>query len=432
MQDDLKQVINIKVESKEIEYKGPMAWGDDKKLRCELVKDILALANTKGGWLVIGMEETPAGFNPGGVTQEQAESFDTTKINQFVNNYADPPINTTLVKREFDGKLFVFISIPRFPDIPHICQKDFPGVLRACTIYIRTDNNESAPLKSSSDFRAIVETAVRNRSDQLLESISHILKHGPPKPSMPDIKLFQQEEKVVSEHFGSLIPKWAEESGIRDIVIYPKHFNAKRFELPKLREMAERASISYTGWPLIFISRMRSDVTYNVDDGIESIFLDKDLTGNANFQYWKLYQSGLLYAKEIMFEDRKFAGSGDPPFLDFLRTCQYAALAVDCLVKLYEKEIEEEENIYLKFKLTGIQNRSLGSFQPGRDIRPGRICRSKQLTFETQKTLAEWRSGIIDHAIEICNYIFLRFNWEEPNLYEARKIMEKMFSRIIE
>jgi len=46
---ELKNLILHPYESKEIDFKGPMDWnGNDKKSCCEIVKDILAMANTKG------------------------------------------------------------------------------------------------------------------------------------------------------------------------------------------------------------------------------------------------------------------------------------------------------------------------------------------------------------------------------------------------
>lgn len=89
---DSKEVINLILrpyESKEHEFKGPMAWnGADKKACCELVKDILAMANTKGGFIVIGVEETGNGFIPSGLTSEQLTSFKSEEINRFIQRYA--------------------------------------------------------------------------------------------------------------------------------------------------------------------------------------------------------------------------------------------------------------------------------------------------------------------------------------------------------
>lgn len=156
-------------ESKDLDYKGPMSWDETgKEACCGLVKDVLGMANTAGGFIIIGVSEGPSGFSWVGLSPEQLGTFETSRVNRFLQNYADPPINTLLRKIEYESQSFVLIEIPVFPDTPHICVKDYPKVLTAPTLYVRTDNNETAPIRSSSDFRIVLERAVRNRSDILL------------------------------------------------------------------------------------------------------------------------------------------------------------------------------------------------------------------------------------------------------------------------
>jgi predicted HTH transcriptional regulator len=126
-----------------------MQWSaDDKKACCELVKDFIAMANTQGGYVVIGVSELPQGFSLDGVTPDQAKSFESSAICRFVQNYVDPPINIRVQKVSHKGKTFVVLEVSRFADTPHICQKAFPDVLRERELYVRTDNNESAAIKT--------------------------------------------------------------------------------------------------------------------------------------------------------------------------------------------------------------------------------------------------------------------------------------------
>jgi predicted HTH transcriptional regulator len=171
-------------EAKDLDYKASVAWDEnDKKACCALVKDVLAMANTMGGYIVIGVSETPAGYSFDGVSDEYADSFDTSRLNRFIQNYADPPINALLKKILHNGKTFVLIEVPPFTDTPHLCQKDYPGVLLAPLLYVRTDNNESAPVKSPADFKSVIERSIRNRSDALLASFRAILNDRVVRPT---------------------------------------------------------------------------------------------------------------------------------------------------------------------------------------------------------------------------------------------------------
>lgn len=74
-------------ESKDLDYKGPCSWHEtDKKACCELVKDILAMGNTLGGYIVVGVSEVAHGFSWNGLSSDEAITFDTTRINRFVQN----------------------------------------------------------------------------------------------------------------------------------------------------------------------------------------------------------------------------------------------------------------------------------------------------------------------------------------------------------
>jgi hypothetical protein len=146
-------------ESKELDYKGPMSWDESSKESCcGLVKDILGMANTVGGFIVIGVSE-PNGFSWDGLSPEQLGTFETSGVNRFLQNYAEPPVNALLRNISDSNKNFVIIEVPQFPDTPHICVKEYPKVLTAPTLYIRTDNNETAPIRSSSDFRLVLAPA---------------------------------------------------------------------------------------------------------------------------------------------------------------------------------------------------------------------------------------------------------------------------------
>src|SRR3979411_2131594 len=66
--------------------------------RFEILKDIAALANVGGGGhIVIGRDE-PA-LTSGSLTQEQADSFDPTKVNACVHRYLSPAIECRVETR---------------------------------------------------------------------------------------------------------------------------------------------------------------------------------------------------------------------------------------------------------------------------------------------------------------------------------------------
>ena len=428
---DWYKVVYRNFESKELDYKAPCAWDeDDKKACCGLVKDILALANTSGGWLVIGVNEGTNGFDHAGLTEEQAKSFDTSRVNRFVQNYADPPINARIHKVVIDSKSFVVVEVPAFPDTPHVCQKEYPSVLAASAIYVRTDNNDSAPLKSSADFRGIVGKAVKNRSDQLLASFRTILTSGP-HPSQPsDAQKYEQQIASAVKRCHELNPHKNKAYAYRQTAFFPARFQKDRFDLLELRKMAKNACVDFRGWPFLFIHDNRPGLTGAIEDGLETFISDPSpLIGGDTLHFWQLRQSGLLYAKEILWEDTLASAKRPTVRFNFGGLATNAAEAVHCLVKLYEDRIDDSDEVALRFQMLGVEGRSVGSLEPGRMFFDHYTCRIAEITFEQQRPLVEWKAGMMDHALEICRYVFQRFNWDTPALGQCRKIMENLFAR---
>jgi hypothetical protein len=398
-------------ESKELDYKAACEWDEgNKKACCELVKDILALANTRGGWIILGVSEQDSGFSFDGITEKQASTFDTTRLNRFVQNYADPPINALIHKVEDKGRLFVVIEVPQFPNTPHICQKEYPSVLSAPVVYVRTDN--------------------KNRSDQLLSTFRSVLKYGATAPEPADSDKFGRQIEESRTRCQQLNPHQKKSYAYRESVFHPVHFSEKKFELSTLKEMAKQASIDFRGWPFIFINDSRPDVTHAIQDGYQTVLADPNpFIGGDDLHFWELRQSGLLFAKELLRTDTLVSVKGGQCFVDFDDLCMSAAEAVHCLVKLYEGFLDDDETIRLRFALCGVQGRRLGSTNTFRLLRGDYECAIPEIAYQEQRPLAEWRAGLVDHAMAICKYVLVRFNWDLPNMGAARDLIEKLLAR---
>lgn len=308
--NDLEQIIRSGRETKTLDYKGPSSWDEkDKKACCELVKDILAMANTGGGYIVVGVAESAAGFDFLGLSDDQLKSFDPSRISRFVQNYADPPISCEVAKVTSHARTFAVIEVAGFSDTPHICQKDFEGVLRATALYVRTDNSESAPIKSSADFRRIVEAAVRNKQDQLLQSFRAILV-GTAKAHAADQSTTQFREELNRSRAraatANAYQKTADEKpyrGFRETWSFPAHFDRERLGIAALRQAVQNAKVEYLGWPFLPCDPFEGRRPGVMDDGYEAHYAFEDWGDNARRIYWHLGYSGLIHQQILMAEE---------------------------------------------------------------------------------------------------------------------------------
>lgn len=278
-------------------------------------------------------------------------------------------INTTLSKISYDGKSFVIISIPQFSSIPHICKTDYPGVLTKPTLYVRTDNNESAPISTTSDFHALIESSISKREHSLLTAIRSIIKgHELDKDRSQAInEQYTNQLSFAIKAFEDKNPlKEKNYVGYREVTFQPmSSFDNKRFEISKLKDAVKQSSVNFKGWPFIFVSHDQKEL-YTIQDGIESLIAFPDFNGNDRIDFWRLYTSGLFYYRTLMWEE-----SQD------------------------RKQTSKEH---------------------------------KRSTMDSV-SLNEWKAGIIDLSIDVINSICIKFNWDNPSVSVFRKDIEKLFSR---
>lgn len=143
--EELARWVRTSGESDFVDAKGPMLW-DGADTSASLAKDIASFANSRdGGVIVIGKSEAGDGsFSYDGLSPEQAASFDTTKVGQWVNARFAPPVRLSCHQAELDGRKFVVIIIQEFDDVPSLCVKSFQEtgnpknhLLREGTIIVR-------------------------------------------------------------------------------------------------------------------------------------------------------------------------------------------------------------------------------------------------------------------------------------------------------
>lgn len=163
-EDTLKTLLGRRTEFKNLDYKGLMNWATaSNEEKCELVKDILAMMNTQdGGQIIIGVEDKT--YDPIGLTEADFESFDPTKVNDFVRKFTDSLASCQVQKLTLDGKKFIVIDVLEFTDVPIICKAGANSsenklILKRGGVYIRTDKPSSELVSSAEEMRELMGLA---------------------------------------------------------------------------------------------------------------------------------------------------------------------------------------------------------------------------------------------------------------------------------
>ncbi len=82
----------------------------------KIAKEMIAFANTKGGYILFGVDDD------GEIVGVESEKAEAEMINDAAKNYCEPPLDYSINFIELHGKEIVIVSIPESDNKPHRLQ----------------------------------------------------------------------------------------------------------------------------------------------------------------------------------------------------------------------------------------------------------------------------------------------------------------------
>jgi predicted HTH transcriptional regulator len=129
----------------------------------KVIRAALGLGNLRyGGHIVIGIDDADLAAMAPGLSDEQLATwmaFDD--VSRKMAEYADPPLRFDIAHVELsNGATVAVIQVFEFEDIPHLCKKDYPDVLRNGAMYVRPRRvPETSEVGTSVEMREVLELA---------------------------------------------------------------------------------------------------------------------------------------------------------------------------------------------------------------------------------------------------------------------------------
>jgi CheY-like chemotaxis protein len=143
-------------ETQDLDYKEKLERTRDGV--AAVAKDIIAMANFGGGYLIFGVAEKSKGqFEQVGLPPEQLEQLEVTTLNKATREYTDPPHPVKCHRVQKDGLSFVVVQVPPSEESLVLVKKQndaahlYPG-----RIYSRTTSCESAEVRDNHELRRIL------------------------------------------------------------------------------------------------------------------------------------------------------------------------------------------------------------------------------------------------------------------------------------
>ena len=194
--EEFAEILALGHETRGIEFKGPGPLSD-RQLAARVVRAVLGMANRRdGGRVVIGVEDTGGVLNPVGLSNEDLATWKYDDVADRVNNFADPSVIFELEVRENYGNQYIILHVEEFSDIPVLCKRDYPGVLRDGACYVRPRRKpETSEIPTQADMRDLLELAIDKGVVQFLDRAGRVGLIVPPTatPSATDQERFDQQ-----------------------------------------------------------------------------------------------------------------------------------------------------------------------------------------------------------------------------------------------
>src|SRR5438034_5173865 len=204
--EEIRNLILMKSEGPNLDYKAGFAWTkDNRDKKYELVRDLMALSNTKdGGRVIFGVRDEDLSFV--GVPSDVYESADPSSVVQMLHDNGAPKVRCAVFKREISGKRVVVFEVAEFDETPTICTNTIASndgakriILREGAVYIRTGAVTTEEVSSADDMRALLSRAVTRKSDELLRSIHELLTGKPVSGVADSANAFAEEIRQAEE-----------------------------------------------------------------------------------------------------------------------------------------------------------------------------------------------------------------------------------------
>jgi len=186
-------------ERQDIDYKSSRPFDSDDSFTLKLIRHILGMGNTGGGWLVIGYSQDGGNLVVDTSHDENtASTYEPTRLSQTANSYVARGqriiLNVYQEPHPTTGIRHPLIQVIGFAQAPYVCRSSKAAadtgeqILRQGAVYVRRPGAETSELSTAADWEEIISRCVRLRRDEFLGEFTELFERMmSPSQSTPSV-----------------------------------------------------------------------------------------------------------------------------------------------------------------------------------------------------------------------------------------------------
>lgn len=421
------------------EYKSWLDLGETRN-RSVLAKAAIALANSGGGIIVLGMRHQEGKGPLESVPKPvEVDPYTQDDVNQAINRFADPEFHCELVSavHPVTKVEHPFVRVPGNLTVPVMSRRDCEGVIAARRCYTRKPGPRSEEPLDAKEWRTLLDRCVRAGRDEMMSAIRFALHGGAGAPAQP------ATGEALAEFTHAALERWIRLTvplPADDPARFPQGHYTLGFEIlshtgvPSLSElrraMQQASTVKHTGWgPFALASRTEFEPRI-VDGAIEAWFglpVDRVLRRDpAHVDYWRADATGKLvllrgYDEDGM-QDRLTPGTG----FDITMPVWRVGEAILYIGRLAESFGDDDLSFLVRCRYQGLRGRQLVHVEGRRMILDTYRCADDDVTLAQQITRAQARDNLIEVLYRLLSPLYERFSFWELSERMVAEEVERM------
>ncbi len=421
---DWRELVYRGVESQTLDYKAAQNWNNLTRVgKAKFARHAMAMANTRGGYLVVGVGEDENG-NPTrytGLTESQLRSFDPADVGQFVNLFSDPSVDFDIVRPEIDGSFYAVFVIRRFSGLPHVCSDHCGDELQQGIFYVRTPDARSRSAYRASELHGLVQRALRNQREALGRMLRGVLYEGrqyPEEDAEQEFTRLLQESKAACRKW--IGPRNLQRFVSLELAAYPPDNSfSESVNLSDLKKaVADIAVPVGSDFPLSSIGEEEEEEVFFTNQSLTSRHAPKREGRLGEFHFWQFFRLGLFHHLSSL-NDLQSGGSVSYPLL-----VNRIGAAIEVVGELYSELGCEGDILTFSLTLNNVEGSSLIDLDI--EEQGEYLCYIPEVVVCKRRSVADLISDPVEHATRWVREVCERFNLPSDQHPELRQRLHKL------